>query len=205
MGRREATAIFSEWALKGKDEGMERGHAASVQEMLQLAKIPRNEPYSAIDVGCGNGWVCRKIADDPMCQNVEGVDGSATMIEKAKETDPNGSYSHGNLPEWKPAERVDFIHSMEFLYYLKDPHSMLNMFHDTWLKSGGMMVAGVDHYLENEDSLSWPDALDVHMTTMSEAQWHEAMLGAGFVDVRMHRVGLKDGFVGTLVMIGRKQ
>ena len=111
----------------------------------------------------------------------------------------------GLVPYASASGKAQFPHSMEFLYYLKDPHSMLNMFHDTWLKSGGMMVAGVDHYLENEDSLSWPDALDVHMTTMSEAQWHEAMLGAGFVDVRMHRVGLKDGFVGTLVMIGRKQ
>ena len=114
MGRREATAIFSEWALKGKDEGMERGHAASVQEMLQLAKIPRNNPYTAIDVGCGNGWVCRKIADDPMCQKVEGVDGSATMIEKAKDIDPSGLYYHGNLPEWGPESRVDSFIAWNF-------------------------------------------------------------------------------------------
>ncbi len=205
MGRRKATALFSEWAMKGKDEGMERGHAASVQEMLQLAQIPRASPYSAIDVGCGNGWVCRKINDDPMCQKVEGVDGSATMIEKAKETDPAGFYFHGNLPEWEPTEGVDFIHSMEFLYYLKDPAAMLKIFHDSWLNSDGMLVAGVDHYLENQDSLTWPDALDVHMTTMSEEQWHEAMLKAGFVNVTMHRVGLKEGFVGTLVMVGHKQ
>ncbi len=205
MGRREATAVFSEWALKGKDEGMERGHAASVKEMLQLAQIPRKTAYSAVDVGCGNGWVCRKIASDPMCQDVQGVDGSATMINKAKETDPSGSYFHGNLPEWTPAERVDIIHSMEFLYYLHDPVSMLSRFHDAWLNSGGMLVAGVDHYLENEDSLTWPDDLDVHMTTLSEAQWHQAMTEAGFVDVSMHRVGLKEGFVGTLVMVGRKR
>ena len=205
MGRREATAVFSEWALKGKDEGMERGHAASVKEMLQLAQIPRKTAYSAVDVGCGNGWVCRKIASDPMCQDVQGVDGSATMINKAKETDPSGSYFHGNLPGWTPTERVDIIHSMEFLYYLHDPVSMLSRFHDAWLNSGGMLVAGVDHYLENEDSLTWPDDLDVHMTTLSEAQWHQAMTEAGFVDVSMHRVGLKEGFVGTLVMVGRKQ
>jgi len=184
---------------------MERGHAASVQEMLQLAEIPRTSPYTAIDVGCGNGWVCRKINDDPMCQKVEGVDGSVTMIEKAKETDPSGAYFHGNLPEWKPSESVDFIHSMEFLYYLKDPSSMLKIFHDSWLKSGGILVAGVDHYLENEDSLTWPDALDVHMTTLSEEQWYEAMREAGFVNVSMHRFGLKEGFVGTLVMTGQKQ
>jgi len=34
---RDATEVFSEWAGNGKDEGMERGHAASVEEMLNLA------------------------------------------------------------------------------------------------------------------------------------------------------------------------
>lgn len=204
MSRREATEVFSEWARKGKDEGMERGHAASVHAMLELAKIPRNAPYSAIDVGCGNGWVCRKIATDPMCSEVIGVDGSTEMIEKAHQIDPSGSYFQGNLPNWKPEKQVDLIHSMEFLYYLHDPIQMLKIFHDHWLKNGATLVAGIDHYLENEDSHSWPDALDVHMTTLSESQWKKAMQDVGFSNVKMHRVGLKEGFVGTLVMIGQK-
>ena len=64
MSRREATEVFSEWAEKGKDKGMENGHAASVHAMLKLAGIPRSETYFAVDVGCGNGWVCRLIAQD---------------------------------------------------------------------------------------------------------------------------------------------
>jgi hypothetical protein len=97
------------------------------------------------------------------------------------------------------------IHSMEFLYYLHNPQSMLKMFHDEWLNSGGMLVAGVDHYLENEDSLSWPDALNVHMTTLSIEQWKTAMFDAGFVDVEIHQVGQKEGFIGTLVLLGTKK
>ena len=62
----------------------------------------------------------------------------------------------------------------------------------------------VDHYLENEDSLDWPVGLSVHMTTLSEEQWRQGMVDAGFEDVEMRRVGLKDGFVGTLAMIGTK-
>ena len=42
------------------------------------------------------------------------------------------------------------------------------------------------------------------MTTLSEAQWKQGMTDAGFVNVEMRRVGLKDGFVGTLAMIGTK-
>ena len=205
MSRRDATEVFSEWADKGKDGGMEKGHARSVHAMLELAGLPRNVQYSAIDVGCGNGWVCRRIAQDPNCSHVVGVDGSARMIEKANAIDKQGEYHLAMLPDWTPEQPFDLIHSMEFLYYLHNPQSMLKMFHDEWLNSGGMLVAGVDHYLENEDSLSWPDALNVHMTTLSIEQWRTAMLDAGFVDVEVHQVGQKEGFIGTLVLLGTKK
>ena len=42
---------FLQWALIGKDEGMERGHAASVQAMLELAIPKLNGGFSAIDLG----------------------------------------------------------------------------------------------------------------------------------------------------------
>ena len=203
MSTRPATALFSEWAIRNKDEGMERGHAASVKAMLDLA-LPRvGTPYSAVDVGCGNGWVCRVLESNDSCQRAVGVDGSEAMIEKAK-TLGDGEFHLALLPDWKPSTTFDFLHSMEFLYYLHDPAAMLKTIHDEWLNDAGVMVAGVDHYLENEDSHGWPEALNVHMTMLSEDQWEDAMVAAGFTDVEMHRVAAKDGFVGTLVMIGTK-
>lgn len=205
---RDATDVFSEWAGKGKDEGMERGHAASVEEMLDLALETNNlsqRPFTAIDIGCGNGWVVRKLQGIENCQSAEGVDGSTSMIEKARSIDPKGNYSIAKLPQWQPNNPVDFIHSMEFLYYLNDPISMIKIIHDNWLKNGGVFVAGVDHYSENEDSLDWPAALDVHMTTLSQQQWYEAMENAGFVNVKISKTGVRDGFIGTLTMLGTKR
>ena len=205
---RDATEVFSEWAGKGKDEGMERGHAASVEEMLNLAFSTNNlsqKQFSAIDIGCGNGWVVRKLQQMENCQFVKGVDGAITMIEKAKKIDPKGNYSIAKLPQWKPKNPVDFIHSMEFLYYLQDPITMLKIIHDEWLTSGGVFIAGIDHYFENTDSLEWPTALDVHMTTLSQQQWHEAMENAGFTDITITKTGVKEGFIGTLTMLGVKQ
>jgi len=205
---RDATDVFSEWAGKGKDEGMERGHAASVEEMLDLALETNNlsqRPFTAIDIGCGNGWVVRKLQGIENCQSAEGVDGSTSMIEKARSIDPKGNYSIAKLPQWQPNNPVDFIHSMEFLYYLNDPISMIKIIHDNWLKNGGVFVAGVDHYSENEDSLDWPAALDVHMTTLSQQQWYEAMENAGFVNVKITKTGVRDGFIGTLTMLGTKR
>ena len=183
---------------------MERGHAASVTEMLDMSLAQVNAPFSAVDVGCGNGWVCRALEAIEGCTHSVGVDGSEAMIEKAKSLG-NGAFHLALLPQWKPSERFDLVHSMEFLYYLKDPSHMLKMLHDEWMNDGGVLVAGIDHYLENSDSHGWPEALNVHMTLMSESEWKEAMIAAGFVDVEMHRAAAKDGFVGTLVMMGKRR
>ena len=63
MQQQNATDVFSQWALMGKDEGMERGHAASVKEMLELALPLVKNDFSAIDLGSGNGWVTRMLTE----------------------------------------------------------------------------------------------------------------------------------------------
>ena len=63
MEKKAATEVFSQWALIGKDEGMERGHAASVNAMLELALPKVESDFSAIDLGCGNGWVTRLLTE----------------------------------------------------------------------------------------------------------------------------------------------
>ena len=202
MTTRDATELFSEWAIKNRDEGMESGHANSVNEMLNIAIPMLVGPFSAIDVGCGNGWVCRKLQSNDNCSKVVGIDGSIEMITKAKQK--GGEFHLAKLPEWAPSQKFDLIHSMEFLYYLKDPLEMLKIFFNEWLNDKGVLIAGVDHYLENVESHDWPESLNVHMTTLSEEQWRQGMVDAGFTDVETRRVGLKLGFVGTLAISGRK-
>ena len=51
MITRDATEVFSQWALRDRDEGMESGHAKSVNEMLNIAIPMLETPFSAIDVG----------------------------------------------------------------------------------------------------------------------------------------------------------
>ena len=204
MAKRHATDIFSEWAIKGKDEGMQNGHANSVKEMLKLVKPHLKDNYSAIDVGCGNGWVCRKLVNDIRCENVVGIDGSKDMILKAQKNDPVGKYYHALLPSWSPKEKFDFIHSMEFLYYLEDPLEMLKKFYNLWLNHEGVFIAGIDYYLENRSSHSWPERLNVHMTKLSIDDWRKGMIDAGFKEVEIHQVAASEDFVGTLVMFGKK-
>lgn len=202
MEKKAAVDVFSQWALIGKDEGMERGHAASVQAMLELAIPKLNDGFSAIDLGCGNGWVTRMLSELGAGHS-EGVDGSNEMITKATSKDSNHKYSLGLLPDWSPGRRFDLVHTMEFLYYLDDPAGMISIIHDEWLEENGILVAGVDHYLEHEESLTWPEHVGVHMTTLSIDDWKSAMVNAGFKDVEIHQVAGKENFPGTLVMMGR--
>ena len=203
MTTRDATEVFSEWALRNRDEGMESGHANSGNEMLNIAIPMLATPFSAIDVGCCNGWVCRKLQSNKNCSKVVGIDGSIEMITKAKQKS-TGEFHLAKLPGWNPSQKFDLIHSMEFLYYLQDPLDMLKIFFNEWLDDQGVLIAGVDHYLENTASHDWPESLNVHMTTLSEEQWRQGMIDAGFTDVETRRVGLKSGFVGTLAIFGRK-
>ena len=204
MDQRKATDVFHEWAEKGKDVGMEKGHAASVDVMLNLLLEDASKPFSAIDIGCGNGWVVRQLSKHQHCTTASGVDGATAMIERAHEIDPEGLYHYGQLPEWKPQQPVDVIHSMECLYYLHQPLEFLQMIHDDWMNPAGKLVIGMDHYEENPASHDWPDSLNVHMTTLSIQTWVEGMLSAGFETVNAIQTGAKEGWAGTLVLSGTK-
>ena len=46
----------------GKDEGMETGHSPSVDFMISKAVPKLSDGFSAIDVGCGNGWAVRRLS-----------------------------------------------------------------------------------------------------------------------------------------------
>jgi trans-aconitate methyltransferase len=205
MERRPATDVFHDWALRGKDEGMERGHAQSVAEMIDFISVKseqRGTSFSAVDVGCGNGWVVRILADIQLCQQAIGIDGAKAMIEKAKSIDRENQYIFAGLPNYSPMEKFDYIHSMEFLYYLEEPEKMLQVFYDDWLKEGGWAVIGIDHYMENEDSLSWPEHVGVNMATRTTNQWEGAWKKAGFNNVEHWIAGGKEGV--TLVFVGQK-
>ena len=123
--QRKATDIFSEWAEVGKDAGMETNHAQAVDKMLRHLVNSRTSPFSFIDAGCGNGWVVRKIRKHDLCKSAIGVDGAIEMIRKARTIDEHGAYFHSDLMEWTPSQEADFVHSMEVIYYFKQPEKLI--------------------------------------------------------------------------------
>jgi len=195
--------VFNKWAEIGKDEGMADGHRSAVLQMLELS-LPKR-PFSFLDAGCGNGWVVRLVKSIEGCLLSEGVDGSVKMIEKARETDRLNTYYREDLTKWSPNKKYDVIHSMEVFYYLEKPEELLAKIHDNWLGTNGRLVMGIDFYRENTVSHDWPEKCGINlMRLFSEKDWIQMFKKAGFEEVSARRLDAKEGWAGTLCVIGQK-
>ena len=203
MALKPATEIFSQWALNGRDIGMESNHAPAVDVMLDEVIGSRSSPFSIIDAGCGNGWVVRKIIENPLCKNAIGVDGAENMIKKARSLHAEGNYHHADLLVWCPDEKVDIVHAMEVLYYFKKPEKLLLHILENWLKKNGTIIIGMDHYFENSKSHSWPVDLNTYMKLLSVEEWVSLFKDCGLSDVIAFQTNVSNDFPGTLVIKGK--
>lgn len=196
--------IFSEWVINGNDDGMEKNHQESVNNMLEyiLKDLPQ---FSFIDAGCGTGWVVRMVSQKNSCFKAIGVDGSKNMIEKAKRIDPLNEYICADLLYWKPNSKIDVVHSMEVLYYFEDPYLVLKNFYDNWLKKDGRLIIGIDFYIENLSSHDWPKKTKVSiMNLMSTSKWIKLFEQTGFKNIESWNVGKSENWEGTLVISGTR-
>lgn len=203
---RKPVEVFDEWAKIGKDEGMEKGHAAAVEEMLgvALAEVAQlGHSFRAVDAGCGNGWVVRQLSQMPFCKRATGIDGAVSMIEKARSTDPEGDYVHTDLLSWSPPNPVDLIHSMEVFYYLEDSAGLLEHI-ASWLSPGGYLIFGVDRYQENPESHDWDEQVGCYMALLSEAEWRAVVESAGLEVRRCWRAAPREDWPGTLAILAQK-
>ena len=204
---RIATEVFSEWAEKGKDIGMEKGHALAVEDMISFATQERTNlkrNFSFLDLGCGNGWVVRMLENNQLCVRSVGIDGAKQMIEKASEDTSKSEYLHKNIDTYSSPDKFDLIHSMEVLYYLEDPALTIKKIADSWLNKEGRLIAGVDLYFENTESHSWEEKVGTKMMMLKEAEWIEIFSSAGLKDVKSWRSNQNQDWAGTMVLTGKK-
>ena len=202
--KRSPTTVFSEWAEEGRDEKMAKGHEAAVSNMLD-GVLKNYNSYRFIDAGCGNGWVVRLVNKEPNCKSALGVDGSKRMIEKAHRIDPKGAYLHADLMSWIPEKRADIVHSMEVIYYLPNPKEFIQSVYTNWLAKNGRLIVGLDFYMENSSSHSWPDDCGISMMhLLGEKEWVSLFEDAGFNTIKTWRVEPRENWAGTLVITGLK-
>ena len=204
----KTSQLFDKWAKTGRAEEMEKGHGTTVNKFLD--KLTFNKPFTFLDIGCGNGWVVRKISQLPNCRKAVGIDKSKTMIKKAKEkkTSENESYFITDLESWKYTGKFDIVFSMESLYYSVPMEIALKKVYRL-IKKQGIFYCGTDFYKDNILTTRWTKDMAVPMDLRSEKEWKKMFKKIGFTTRAKHVLDTKNKLkwkreFGTLFVIGKK-
>ena len=72
------------------------------------------------------------------------------------------------------------------------------------LKDKGILIIGIDHYMENKTTLSWGDDYNLKLNTLSMTEWKEKFNLAGFSKVISNTVNKKEEWSGTFILLGFK-
>ena len=200
---------FDEWAQNGKAESMETEHGKNVLKFLKTVSFDKS--FTFLDVGCGNGWVVRKIAKEKNCKKSIGIDKSKKMIMQCKKKindDKKEEFVHTDIESMNYKGKFDFIFSMESLYYADSIKIALEKIYKL-LKPGGQFFCGTDFYSDNKATARWASIMKIQMHLHSKKEWKEFFDKTGF-DVKTKQI--KDPKnakkwkrdQGTLFIIGTK-
>ena len=199
---------FDKWAQNGRAELMEIEHGKNVLKFLQT--ISFDKPFTFLDVGCGNGWVVRKIAKEKNCKKSIGIDKSKKMIQEAikKTSMKNEEFIYTDIESLKYRGKFDFIFSMESLYYADSIEIALEKIFKI-LKPGGQFFCGTDFYTDNKATARWASIMKIQMHLHSKNEWKKFFQNTGFVVKTKHIKDLKNTKkwkreFGTLFITGTK-
>ena len=200
--------LFDAWANTGRSEEMEKGHGTTVNQFLDKLSLKGN--FRFLDIGCGNGWVVRKMSEKSSCIKAIGIDKSKMMIKNAKSKllTKKESYFVTELESWNTKEKFDIIFSMESLYYSVPMEPALEKVFKL-LKKGGTFYCGTDFYRDNTLTTRWVKDMDIPMDLRSEKEWRQMFREVGFTTRSKHVTDSKNKSkwkreFGTLFVIGRK-
>jgi ubiquinone/menaquinone biosynthesis C-methylase UbiE len=199
---------FDKWAQNGRAELMEIEHGKNVSKFLE--SIQFDKPFTFLDVGCGNGWVVKKISKNNNCKKAIGIDKSKKMIVQARKKIDNNKeeFIHTDIESWKYKGKFDFVFSMESLYYADSIEIALQKIYKL-LKPGGELFCGTDFYTDNKATVRWAGIMKIQMHLHSKKEWRQLFFNVGFKVKTKHVKDLKSRKkwkreFGTLFITGVK-
>ena len=104
-----------------------------------LAQVGLEAPRLVVDLGCGAGNVTAILRERFPDAEVVGVDGSASMLEKARASVPGCRFELGDFFTWEPGEKVDLLYSNAALQWV-DRHETLFPRLLSFVKKGGVFA-----------------------------------------------------------------
>lgn len=116
VGREHLRALYAggddPWGFRTSDYERSKFEATR-------AALLREGYESALEVGCGNGELARRLA--PLCARYAGLDAVEAALAAARRAVPEGTFVQGYLPCELPGGSHDLIVLSEILYFLDEP------------------------------------------------------------------------------------
>jgi ubiquinone/menaquinone biosynthesis C-methylase UbiE len=180
---------FNRWAEVGRAEGMERDHLPITLPVIRKLQLATTD--NILDVGCGSGWLSRRLAQLVPEGRVIGMDISDEMIRVARRSSQdfeNVMFVAGEAAEipWEGNFFSQAI-SVESSYYWPEPVAgMKELFRVT--RPGGRTWILINYYKDNPFCHQWGELLAVKTHLLSAEEWSGMFRGAGFAGVGHERV-----------------
>jgi arsenite methyltransferase len=180
---------FNRWAEAGRGDGMEQDHLPITLPVLQKMALDASD--NVLDVGCGSGWLSRRISKLVPQGRVVGMDISDEMIRVARRNSldcHNILFVTGEVAEI-PWEANFFNHaiSVESAYYWPDPAAGAREIHRV-LRSQGTAWILINYYRDNPYCHQWGGLLAIPTHLLSAEEWADLFRNAGFPHLSTERV-----------------
>jgi SAM-dependent methyltransferase len=180
---------FNRWAEAGRGDEMEEHHLPIVEPMLALIEFRRQD--KVLDVGCGTGWLMRRIASLLSAGLAAGMDVSNAMVRRAEALSaqlPNVVFARGGVDAipWDSSFFTKVV-SVESAYYWPDPAKGLKEIFRVLLPGGAAWIL-INYYRDNPHCHQWGELLKVATHLFSAEEWAGLFRQAGFRDVDHRRV-----------------
>jgi ubiquinone/menaquinone biosynthesis C-methylase UbiE len=180
---------FNRWAEAGRGEGMEQEHLPITLPVLE--KMQLGSADNVLDIGCGAGWLSRRLAKSVPQGRVVGMDVSDQMIRHARRASvdfENLMFVTGEVEEipWEP-NFFSHVISVESSYYWPDPGAGIRGIFRV-LKPGGSAWILINYYRDNPHCHQWGDLLAVKTHLLSAEEWGEFFRAADFAHVKHQRI-----------------
>jgi arsenite methyltransferase len=180
---------FNQWAAAGRGEEMEDHHLPITEPVLPLMELKPND--RVLDVGCGSGWLCRRIARLVPEGSVVGIDIAPEMVRRARAA--SGEYANLNFMEGAadsiPCDSGSFskIISVESAYYWPDPAAGVREMSRVLVEGGSAWII-INYYVENPHTHQWGPIVNVPTHLLSTDEWMAFYRDAEFVDVQFRQI-----------------
>jgi SAM-dependent methyltransferase len=180
---------FNRWAEAGRGDEMEQHHLPIVEPMLALIKFDSED--RVLDVGCGTGWLVRRIAPLVSSGLAAGMDVSDVMVGRAESLSiqlPNTAFACGGVDAipWNGGYFTKVV-SVESAYYWPDPARGVREIFRV-LSTGGSAWILINYYRDNPHCHQWGDLLKVPTQLLSAEEWCGLFRQAGFGAVGHRRI-----------------